>query len=220
MSGEYTVGVPGWFACAWHVLKMRPNIVMRGLAIMLLFSLVGVGLGLLPGGYYVALAVQLTIGLVLQAGWNLFCLKLVRDEDASPMVIFEPFRRFGQTWLVSVLISLMTAAGMFFFIIPGLYVLARYGMGVFALVDRKLDVSEALDFSSMITEGSRLQILLLHLIIGGLSMIFLVPSLLEPEGNMGMFMLLIYQFIMIPLAGTAYAAAYDSLVETKAGEEI
>jgi len=193
---------------------------MRGLAIMLLFSLVGVGLGLLPGGYYVALAVQLTIGLVLQAGWNLFCLKLVRDEDVSPMVIFEPFRRFSQTWLISILISLMTAAGMFLFIIPGLYVLARFGMGVFALVDRRLNVSEALDFSSMITEGNRLQILLLHLIIGGLSMIFLVPSLLEPEGNMGMFMLLIYQFIMIPFAGTAYAAAYDSLVETKAGEEI
>ncbi len=219
MSGEYTVGVPGWFTCAWHILKTRPNIVMRGLVIMLLFSLVGVFLGMLPGGYYIALAVQLTIGLVLQGGWNLFCLKLVREEDVSPAIIFEPFNRFGQTWMVSILLSLMTAAGLFFFIIPGLYVLARFGMGVFALVDRKLDVSEALDFSSMITEGSRLQVLLLHLIIGGLGMIFLLPGLLEPEGNIGMVMLLIYQFIMIPLAGTAYAAAYDSLVETRAGEQ-
>ena len=220
MSGEYTVGVPGWFACAGHILKTRPNIVMRGLAIMLLFSLVSVVLGLLPGGSYIALTVQLTIGFVLQAGWNLFCLKLVRDEDASPMVIFEPFRRFSQTWLLSILLTLLTLVGMFLFIIPGLYVLARYGMGIFALVDRKLEVVQSLEFSSMITEGNRLQILLLHLIIGAMSMIFLVPSMLGQEGNMGMLMLLIYQFVMIPLAGTAYAAAYDSLVETKAGEEI
>ncbi len=218
VSGEYTVGVPGWFACALNVLKTRPNIVLRGLAIMLLFSLAAVVLGMLPGGYYIAIAVQLTIGLVLQAGWNLFCLRLVRDEDVSPMVIFEPFRRFGQAWLVSIIISVMTAAGLFFFIIPGLYVLARFGMGVFAFVDRDLEVADALNFSSWITEGNRLQILLLHLIIGAMSLIFLLPNLMDPESQMSMVMLLVYQFIMIPLAGTAYAAAYDSLVETKAGE--
>ncbi len=220
MSGEYTVGVPGWLACAWNIFKTRTNIVLRGLAILLLFSLVGVVLGLLPGGYFIVVMVQLTVGLVLQAGWNLFCLKLVRDEDVSPMVIFEPLGRFGQTWLLSILLMLLTLVGMILFIIPGLYVLVRYGMGIFALVDRKLDVVESLKFSSMVTEGNRLQILLLHLIIGAVSMIFLLPSLLEQEGNIGMLMLLIYQFIIIPLAGMAYAAAYDSLVETKAGEEI
>jgi uncharacterized membrane protein len=193
---------------------------MRGLTVMLLFSLVSVVLGLLPGGVYVSLTVQFTIGLVLQAGWNLFCLKLVRDEDASPMVIFEPFSRFGQTWLVSIAILAMTFVGLIVFIIPGLYLLTRFGMGVFVLVDRKLDVVESLRFSSMITEGNRLQILLLQLILGGLSMILLAPSQLEQEGSIGILMLLIYQFILVPFAGAAYAAAYDSLVETRAGEEI
>jgi hypothetical protein len=219
VSGEYTVGVPGWFACAWNTLRSRPNVVLRGLAIMLLFSLAVILIGLLPGGYYAALAVQLTIGLVLQAGWNLFCLKLVREEEPSPAVIFEPFARFGQVWLVSILISLMTAAGLFFFIIPGLYVWARFGMGIFAMVDRKMAVADALDFSSQITEGSRLQILLLHLIIAALTFLFLAPALVESGGQLGTLMLLAYQFVMIPLAGTAYAAAYDSLVETRTGGE-
>ena len=220
VSGEYTVGVQGWFSCALHVLKTRPNIVLRGVAVMLLFSLVIIGAGYLPGGDYLGLVVQLTVGLVLQAGWNLFCLKLVRDEDVSPIVIFEPFMRFGRAWLVSILIALMTAAGFFLFIIPGFYVLARFGMGVFAFVDRDLKVDEALNFSSMITEGSRMQIVLFHLIIGSLSLIFLVPILIAPEGDLNTALLLAYQFIMIPLAGTATAAAYDSLVETRAGEEI
>ena len=120
VSGEYTVGVPGWFACALHVLKTRPNIVLRGVAVMLLFSLVIIGVGYLPGGDYLAPAIQFTVGLVLQAGWNLFCLKLIRDEDVSPIVILEPFKRFGEAWLVSVLIILMTSLGLFFFIIERL----------------------------------------------------------------------------------------------------
>ena len=219
MSGEYTVGVQGWFACALHVLKTRPNIVLRGVAVMLLFSFVIIGVGYLPGGDILAPVVQFTVGLVLQAGWNLFCLKLVRDEDVSPNVILEPFKRFGEAWLLSILILLMTALGFFFFIIPGFYVLARFGMGVFAFVDRDLKVDEALNFSSMITEGSRMQIVLLNLIIGIVSLLLLAPVLIQPEGDLGTTMLLVYQFIMIPLAGTAFAATYDSLVETRAGEE-
>ena len=90
VSDEYTVGIPGWFSCAWNTLKARPNLVLRGLAVMIAFSLIVLGLGWIPGGYYVAIFIQLTIGLVLQAGWNLFCLRLVREEDPSPSVILEP----------------------------------------------------------------------------------------------------------------------------------
>lgn len=217
VSGEYTVGVEGWLACAWHVIKARPNLVLRGLAIMLLFSLLGIGLGMMPGGSSLVLILQLTVGQVLQAGWYLFCLRLVRDEDVSPAVMFEPFRRFGQVWLVTVIIPLLVTAGLLFLIVPGLYLWARFGMGVFAAVDRKLNLNEALEFSSRITEGNRLQILLLHLIMAVLSLLLVIPSVFE-MGNLGMITFFIYIFVMTPLTGTAYAAAYDSLVETKASE--
>jgi hypothetical protein len=38
-------------------------------------------------------------------------------------------------------------------------------------------------------------------------------------GNLGAITFLVYLFFLTPLSGIAYAAAYDSLVETKAGEE-
>ncbi len=218
MSGEYTVGVEGWLACAWHVIKMHPNVILRGLAIMLLFALLCIGLGMMPGGNALVLILQITVGQVLQAGWYLFCLRLVRDEDASPTVMFEPFRRFVQVWLVTITIPLIIAAGLLFFIVPGLYLWARFGMGIFAAVDRKLNLDEALNFSTRITEGNRLQILLLHLIMAVLGILLVIPSVLE-MGNLGAITFLVYLFFLTPLSGIAYAAAYDSLVETKAGEE-
>jgi len=215
---EYTVGVQGWFACAWHAMMARPNAVLRGLSVMLLFSLISLATGYLPGGVAVGYVLQFTVGQMLQAGWYLFCLRLVRDEEVSPAVIFEPFRRFWQVWLVTIIVPLIISAGLIFFIIPGLYLWARYGLGVFAAVDRKIEVSEALEFSSRITEGNRLQVLLLNLIIAAIGVLLVLPGVLGMN-SLGMITLLIYVFVMTPVAGTAYAAAYDSLVETSAGEE-
>jgi hypothetical protein len=218
MSGEYTVGVEGWLACAWQVIKTRPNTVVRGLAIIILFSLLGIGLGMVPGGNTIVLLLQITVGQVLQAGWYLFCLRLVRDENASPSLILEPFNRFGQVWVVAITIPLLVIAGLLFLIIPGLYLWTRYGLGIFAAVDRKLGLAESLELSSQITEGNRLQILLLHLILAVLSLLLVIPSILEME-NLGAITFLVYIFVMTPLAGLAYAAAYDSLIETKSVEE-
>lgn len=217
MSGEYTVGVQGWFSCAWNSMMARPNVVMKGLAVMLLFALVSLALGLLPGGLYIGYIVQFTIGTVLQAGWYLFCLRLVRDEEVSPGVIFEPFNRFWQVWLTAIVVPLATAIGLIMFVIPGLYFWARFGMAVFAAVDRKLDVNNALEFSSRITEGNRLQVLLLHLLLAAIGLMLVLPSLLEMN-NLGLLTMLGYVFILTPLSGTAYASAYDSLVATRAGE--
>jgi len=199
-------------------MKERPNILLRGLAVILLFTLAGMLLGMAPGGAAMSLVLQITIGQVLQAGWYLFCLRLVREEEVTVSTIFEPFRRFWQVWLVMIAVPLITAAGLFLFIIPGLYFWARFGMAMFAAVDRDLDVSAAFDFSSRITEGSRLQILLLQLIVAAIGVILVLPTVLQIQ-NLEMIALPLYVFIMTPLAGTAYAAAYDSLVETKSGEE-
>jgi uncharacterized membrane protein len=190
---------------------------MRGLAVMLLFMLVSLGLGMLPGGLYIGYIVQFTIGTVLQAGWYLFCLRLVRDEEVSPGVIFEPFSRFWQVWLTAIVVPLVTAVGLIMFVIPGLYFWARFGMAIFAAVDRRLDVTDALEFSSKITEGNRLQVLLLHLLLAAIGLMLVLPGLLEMN-NLGLVTMLGYVFILTPLSGTAYASAYDSLVATRAGE--
>jgi hypothetical protein len=189
-------------------------LVLRGLSVLILFSLIGMGLRLLPGGDTLTVLFQLFIGIVLQAGWFLFCLRVVRDGRPGPAVLFEPFNRFGQVWLVSIVSAMMIILGLFLLIIPGLYLWSRFGMGIFASVDRKLDFIEALGFSSKITEGHRLQILLLYLLLGAVGVLLMIPGILEME-PLGMISLLVYMFIVSPLSAMAYASAYDSLVETR-----
>jgi hypothetical protein len=218
LSAEYTVSVEGWLGCAWSVIRSKPNLLLRGLGVILLFSLIGIVLGMVPGGSVLVLILQVTVGPVLQAGWYLFCLRLIRDESTSPAVMFEPFRRFGRVWLVTIVVPIIVAVGLILFIIPGLYLWARYGMAIFAAVDRDLDAGEALEFSSRITEGDRLKILLLHLLLAAVGVLLIIPSILEME-NLGAITVLAYLFILTPLAGTSYAAAYDSLVDTKVGRE-
>jgi hypothetical protein len=188
--------------------------------VILLFTALSVMLGLVPAGNAISFVLQITVGQVLQAGWYLFCLRLVRGEEVSPAAIFEPFRRFWQVWLVMIAVPLVTALGLLLFIIPGLYAWARFGMAVFATIDRDLDVTDAFEMSTRITEGYRLQILLLHLLLAAIGVLLVMPTVLEME-NLGMLTFVLYVFVMTPLAGTAYAAAYDSLVEIKGekGEE-
>jgi hypothetical protein len=193
-------------------MRERPNLVLRGLSVILLFTALSLMLGLVPGGNAIGFVLQITVGQVLQAGWYLFCLRFIRGEEVTPAAIFEPFARFWQVWLVAIAVPLVTALGLLLFIIPGLYVWARFGMAVFAAIDRRLDVTDAFEFSTRITEGFRLQILLLHLLLAAIGVLMVMPTVLEME-NLGMLSFVIYVFVMTPLAGTAYAAAYDSLAE-------
>ncbi len=219
MSREYTVDVSGWFACAWYVMRTRVNMLLRGVAVKLLFFLLMGGIGRLSGGNALTIILLISVGLVLEVGWLLYCLRLVRGEEVSLTVMFEPFSRFGQVWFTYILIQIMIVAGLFLLIIPGLYLIARFGMGILTVADRKLPIEQTLEFTSRITKGHRLQILLLHLITGILSITVLLSGQLY-GGNIEAITFLVYQFVLAPLLGTVFAAAYDSLVETRVEEEL
>jgi hypothetical protein len=102
------------------------------------------------------------------------------------------------------------AAGLFLFVLPGLYLAARFGFGVFAAVDRGLPWPDALKTSSAATEGHRSQMLILYGIMAGLYGLSVLPYLYG-RGGLGALTVTIYSFAVTPLLGAAYAAAWDSL---------
>lgn len=216
MDRQYTIGVDGWFVCAWHAVRTRTGVVLQGVAVLLLYVVLLSAVASLPGGEYVVIAVQLSAGLVLSAGWLLFCLRLVRGEEVSPAVMFEPFRSFGRIWGVSITLSLLVAAGLFLFVLPGLYLAARFGLVILAAVDRGLSGTEALGTASRVSEGRRLQLLVLYGIMAGLYGLSAIPYLYG-MGGLGMVTVTVYNFAVTPLLGAAHAAAWDSLLG--AGEE-
>jgi uncharacterized membrane protein len=186
------------------------SLVLQGVAVLLLYFVALSAVAMLPGGEYIVIVVQLSAGLVFSAGWLLFCLRLVRGEPVTPAAMFEPFRNFGRIWAVSIAVSVLVAAGLFLFVIPGLYLASRFGLGVFAALDRGLSWPGALGASSAVTEGHRLQVLVLYGIMAGLYGLSVLPYIYG-MGGLGAVTITVYNFAVTPVLGAAYAAAWDSL---------
>lgn len=210
MDRQYTIGVDGWFACGWDAVRTKTGTLMQGVLVLLAYFIVLSAVSMLPGGDYIVIAVQFTIGILLSAGWLLFCLGLVRGKRVTPSVMLEPLRSFGRIWTVSIVLTLLIAAGLFLFVVPGLYLAARFGLGVFAAVDRGLDWQGALRLGSAASEGRRMQLLVLYGIMAGLYGLSVFPYLYG-MGALGAVTVTVYNFAVTPLLGCAYAAAWDSL---------
>ncbi len=228
MSGEYTVSIDGWFRSGWHTFIKRYVELLRGLSIIIAYSIALMLLSrFLPGGDMTGLFVQLTFGLVLTAGWFNFCLRLVREEDVSPLVIFHPFKDYLRVWMLAIILSLAVAAGMILFIIPGLYLMVRLGMAMFIVVEKPGGVTDTLKYSAKITSGHVGKLLIYYGILIGLYGLSMVPYLTGRQ-MLGAVTTTFFNFLVTPILGVTYASAYDSLLylsdpssaESRGDEEI
>lgn len=219
MQDEYTISVDGWFRSGWHTFKKRSSLLVRGVAVIIAYSLILLLMGYFPGGEAISIVIQLTAGLVLTAGWLNFCLRLVRDEDVKVTDIFLPFYDFMTVWLVSITISLIVAAGTMLFIIPGIYAMVRIGMGMFAVVERKTGVTDTLKFSARLTSGHEGKLFVYYGILIGLYGLAVFPYL-AGRSMLGAVTTSVFNFVLTPLLGVTYASAYDSLLYALEGPEL
>lgn len=111
--------------------------------------------------------------------------------------------RLAVSWIIAnFLFGLMFVIGFLLLIVPGLYVLARFGLFPFALVDGHLGPIEALQESSRLTEGLRWKLLLLWLAFAGINIL-------------GALVFGIGLFITIPVTLLALAYVYRQIVAAK-----
>ncbi len=80
--------------------------------------------------------------------------------------------RMAYSWIVSsFFFGAMVLAGLILFIVPGLYLWARYGFYFFFVLDKESGPIEALSQSAEATEGIRWQVFLLFLACAGLNIL-------------------------------------------------
>ncbi|MCK4537346.1 MAG: hypothetical protein KAV42_00975 [Candidatus Krumholzibacteria bacterium] len=208
---EFPVSVDGWISSGWHTFRKYTRQLMRGVAIMVAFSLLVILVGYLPGGNVIGIFLQLTVGMVLTLGWFNFCLRLVREEDVSPIEIFRPFNSFLKAWFPAAVIASIVFVGSVLFILPGLYATIRLGMGMFLIVDKDTDLADTLKGSWRITAGHEGKLIVYYLLMMGLFGLIILPSLtgMQVIGVVGS---IIFNFFITPLLGVTYASAYDSLL--------
>jgi hypothetical protein len=211
MEQEYPLSVDGWFSFVLITMKKRGADVYRGVVVLLGYQVLLYTIGLLPGGVVLTLLIQLSAGLVLSVGWLNYCLKIVRGEKVTIAVIFDAFGKFRDVWIVSILLSVIAFAGAVFFVVPGIYILVRYGFSLLAVLDKNIAPVKSFEFSSVITEGHRWQIAVFYIISVGLYILAVFP-LLGGYQHIGMIALFVYNIVITPLVSMTLASAYDSLV--------
>ena len=208
---QYPVSVDGWFSCGWNTLRERAGDLYRGVALLAVYQGVLFLINLLPGGVFITLIIQLTAGLVISVGWLNYCLRIVRSERVEPASILNSLNRFRDAWAVSVLLSLMVSVGLVFLVIPGIYLMVRFGFSMFAVIDRDLSVSESFRFSDIIIKNNFIQLAIFYLIAMG-SFYITALLFLSFSGSTGLIIMILYHLAVTPFISLAFASAYDSVV--------
>ncbi|MCD6378908.1 hypothetical protein J7M07_00500 [bacterium] len=211
MEQGYPLSVDGWFLFALTRMKERGSDVYRGVVVLLGYQILLYPIGLLPGGVVLTLLIQVSAGLVLSVGWLNYCLKIVRGEKVTISVIFDAFSKFRDVWIVSIFLSVIAFAGAIFFVVPGIYILVRYGFSLVTVLDKNIAPIKSFEFSSVITGGHRWQIAVFYIISVGLYMLAVFP-LLGGYQQIGMIALFVYNIVITPLVSMTLTSAYDSLV--------
>ena len=133
------------------------------------------------------------LNIALTQVWSIFLslgvtrigLNLISGKEVKVSMLFGEGKKLLRAIGASILFGLMVCLGLILLIVPGIYLAARYGQFLTAIVDRDLGIIEAFNYSSSITANNRLLLfglwlLSILIIIGGLAacgvgLIFAIP---------------------------------------------
>jgi len=217
---ELTLG--SWFSCGWSTFKKNPKTIIGGAVILSIFYFILTLINFfVPGGSLIALLGQLSVGPVLIVGWNFLCFRLVRgDDDVEMLDIFSAFSRFGASWTTFILLWLIILGGCILFIIPGIIWSLKYGLSLFAVMDKQMSPRESIRFSGKITKGHKGKLFGVWTIAILLSFLtWPFSSGLQRQNAMligaGLIPYLVNILVVTPWLGATTAAAYKSLAYKK-----
>lgn len=151
------------------------------------------------GTFLLSTIVSLLVGM----GWIRVALTVVDGGTPSLDQLFraDVIVPYG---IASLLLGLAVGLGLVLFIVPGVYLLARYGFTTYAIVDEGLGVGAAFRRSSDITEGHRGKLVLFGLALIGLNLLGLLAFIVGVILTSGVTILAV-AFVYRRISGAAVA---------------
>ncbi|MCM2268101.1 MAG: hypothetical protein NDI60_10065 [Elusimicrobiales bacterium] len=164
----------GWFPAAWDdyvsalprllpVLLLQTAITAGGLPLIKTWH------SLLPSALY-----SVFITTPVATGSCLVYVTIARGGQASLRDLFSAFPVYPRALAVSLGLGLLTLGGLLAFVIPGAILYLTYCFSEYLVVDRRTGVRESFAISRALTEGWKLRLLPIALLL-------LAISLLAPE---------------------------------------
>jgi hypothetical protein len=142
------------------------------------------------------------VGTFIQMGLYNSALMITSGIKPGFDQLYSNDRHFVSYVLSSILFSIMFLIGFLLLIVPGFYVLARYGLFPFFVIDKDMGPVEALKAASKASEGKRWFLFLL----------FIVLALLNIAGIL---LLGIGVLFTIPITFLALTSVYRRLTNTE-----
>lgn len=168
----------------WAKKKIEGNIgnillgVVIVLAVSFLFSF-GVGFAQAVFGeesfvtFIVSLIVELLL-VPLSIGLNAYMIGFVKNDEFNRDTLFVSYEDTYKIIGTNILMSFLIMIGMFFFIIPGIYLAFSYALVPYLLVThRDLSITETLELSRKMMNGHKLDYFILS--ISFIGWVLLVP---------------------------------------------
>jgi hypothetical protein len=114
------------------------------------------------------------ISIFIMLGLVRMALNLVTGREVSASMLFSGGRKVLPALIGSIIFYVAMFIGFLLLVVPGFYIMLRYGMFMYAMVDRDLGVMDSFAYSSRITTNNRWRLCLLTL----LGMVILFAGLL------------------------------------------
>lgn len=140
------------------------------------------------------------VDTLLTAGLLTIALRLHRREDAQFATLFAGFRRFVPLVVVSVIVYTLVGVGLFFVLIPGVFIALAFGQWPFLIMDRNLGILDSLECSWRMMKGYKGEFLLLWMMLVGINLLGVIPF------GVGL-------LFTVPLTYAIQAAFYDRVLK-------
>jgi uncharacterized membrane protein len=141
---------------------------------------------------------SLVVTLILVIGIAKISLLIVDQDEVGLSALYRSAGKFFRVLVGQILYGLIVLAGFILLIVPGIIWGIRYSMYLYFIVDKDMGPIEALTASARVTQGYKLQLFLLNLLLGLLNLA-------------GLLALVIGLFFTIPTGWLAQAKAYRIL---------
>ena len=117
------------------------------------------------------------LGMVLSAGFVLYCMAIRRGERAEFLTLFDGFSFVGKLIGLNIVMYFFITLWSMLFVVPGIIAAYRYRFALYNLYENPgISVFEALNMSKRQTYGYKSQLLMLDLSYLGWTMLASIPS--------------------------------------------
>ena len=152
-------------------------------------------------------AVILILRIVLNGGYESWCLQAARGQKPQVRAVFDGFTWFGRVLILQVVRGVLIGVGTLFFIVPGVWLFCRYRLALYAFFDDPdLGVVGALRRSAALTRGHIMEVFLLALSFIG----WLIAAEI-----VAMFFIPVLDIWVRPYTGLTFANYYDAALASE-----